>query len=306
VWLPADLFPLLVVGTLTHFVHLLFYSSATWPSVRAWLTVPSWFLDLTTFPVLVLVTALLRKLALDQVQSETDLRTFSMKSAVCAVESDRATVEGNVASLMRDLQIVAPDSTHEEALCAFDRMVQNSMPRAVRDSVGRGFRYEWLLMAHSPRFFSAFDVFGAEVLAGNGALSVTAMLLSRYILVLATSPLAVAFAMHLCAYCTYLRGFKGNVFVLCVSVAYFLAMAIPHVALQQVLVLAREDAVAFALLCLVSVVLLSLTYVVFRRPPAQQRRRRTGTPSETIEELAEAVASHGRHIRAGTEGQATM
>ena len=74
---------------------------------------------------------ILRKTALDQVKSESDLRSFSIKSAVCAVEGDRAMVEGNVASLMRD-----SNSTHEEALCAFDQLVQNSMPRAVRDSVG--------------------------------------------------------------------------------------------------------------------------------------------------------------------------
>ena len=303
VWLPADQLPLLVTESLMLFVYLLFYSATTWTSVRAWVVVPSWLLVLTIFPVAVLTTVMLRKTALDQAKSESDLRSFSIKSAVCAVEGDRATVEGNVASLMRDLKIVASKSTHEEALCAFDQLVQNAMPRAVRDSVGRvGLRYEWLLMAQSPLFFSAFDMLGAEVFAGSRVLSVTAVLLYRSILVFASLPLAVTFAMRLCCCCTHLRGFKDSVFLLCVSVTFFLALAIPYVALLQVLVLAREDAVAFALLCVVSVALFSLTYLVFRRPPAQQRRRRTGTPSEPIEELAEAVASHGQRIGAETEG----
>ena len=299
VWLPADQLPLLVTASLILFVYLLFLSAATWTSVRAWVVVPI----LTIFPVAVLTTVILRKTALDKATSESDLRSFSIKSAVCAEEGDRAILEGNVASLMRDLKIVASNSTHEEALCAFDQLVQNAMPRAVRDSVGRvGLRYEWLLMALSPLFFSAFDMLGAEVFAGSRVLSVTAVLLHRSVLVFASYPLAITFAMRLCGCCTHLRGFTGNVFLLCVSVTYFLALAIQLQALLQVLVLSREDVVAFALLCLVSVALFSLTYLVFRRPPAQPRTRRTGTPSETIDELALAVASHGEHMDVETEG----
>ena len=179
---------------------------------------------------------------------------------------------------MRDLKIVASNSTHEEALCAFDQLVQNAMLRAVRDSVGRvGWRCEWLLMAHSPLFFSAFDMLGAEVFAGSRVLSVTAVLLYRSILVFASNPLVITFAMRLFGCCTHLRGFTGNVFLLSVSVTYFLALAIQLQTLLQVLVIAREDVVAFALLCLVSVALFSLTYLVFLNPPAQQRTRRTGT-----------------------------
>ena len=93
-WLPPDQLPLLV--TASYFLYLLFLSAATWTSVRPWVVVPSWLLVLTIFPVAVLTTVMLRKTALDQVKSEWDLRSFSIKSAVCAVEGDRATVEGNV------------------------------------------------------------------------------------------------------------------------------------------------------------------------------------------------------------------
>ena len=70
----------------------------------------------------------------DQAKSEDDLRHFSIRNAVCAVESDRAVVERNVASLMRDLKLVPSDSTHEEALQVFDRVVQSTLPSAMRSS----------------------------------------------------------------------------------------------------------------------------------------------------------------------------
>ena len=52
---------------------------------------------------------------------------------------------------------------------------------------------------------------------------------------------------------------------------------------------AREDLSAFVLLSLVSAACFLLTYFVYRRPRGQQRRRRTGTVLETMDELAEAL-----------------
>ena len=49
---------------------------------------------------------ILHNVVRDQVKSETDLYLFSIRNAVCAVEGDRAIVEGNVASLMRILKSV--------------------------------------------------------------------------------------------------------------------------------------------------------------------------------------------------------
>ena len=58
--------------------------------------------------------------------SDADVRHFSIRNALCAVESDRVVVESNVASLMRDLKLVPADSTRENALAVFDLMVQDS------------------------------------------------------------------------------------------------------------------------------------------------------------------------------------
>ena len=92
------------------------------------------------------------------------------------MESDRAVVERNVASLMRDLKLVPLDSTHEEALQVFDHMVQSTLPRAMRSSIGRaGFRYELVVVVvFCVSLFKAFDVVAAQVFAGASSQAVVA------------------------------------------------------------------------------------------------------------------------------------
>jgi len=75
--------------------------------------------------------------AREQAQSYEDLRSFSIREAVCAVESDRALLEGNVVSLMKSLECVPSDCNHENAVAAFDELVCTTMPRGIRTSVGR-------------------------------------------------------------------------------------------------------------------------------------------------------------------------
>ena len=62
--------------------------------------------------------------------------------------------------------------------------------------------------------------------------------------------------------------------------------------------LAQEDIVSFVCFCLASIALLLLTYLVFRRSPGQQRRRRTGVASETFEELGEALRCYNQQTDA--------
>ena len=134
VWLPADLWLAVVFGPLL----IMFNTVALWAtslrSTGEWITVPAWLLILPLLPAAVGATFVFDKVVRDQAKSEEDLRLFSIRNAVCAVEGDRAIVEGNVASLMQDLKLVQADSTQEEALLAFDRLVQTTLPRAIRDS----------------------------------------------------------------------------------------------------------------------------------------------------------------------------
>ena len=145
----------------------------TLPSISRWFTVPWWLLASAALaPAVVCATFIVDKAVRHQVRSEADLRLFSIQNAICAVEGDRAIVEGNGVSLMRNPRLAPADSTHAVALLTFDRLVQTTMPRAVRDAVGRaGMRYELLVVMLAPVVFYSFDVVGAEVFAGKGFLT---------------------------------------------------------------------------------------------------------------------------------------
>ena len=155
VWLPVDLGLAVVVMSLLYMLQIVGVWATSLASTREWLAVPDSPFRLLQNLLVALASVccafIFNNVARDQVKSEADLRLFSIRNAVCAVEGDRAVVEGNVASLMRDLKLVPLDSTHEEALFAFDSMVQTTMPRAIRDSVGlAGLRYELLVTVFAP------------------------------------------------------------------------------------------------------------------------------------------------------------
>ena len=158
VWLPADLWPVVVFWPLVAMFNIVAVWETSLRSIGEWITVPVWLLLLPLLPGTVCATFIFDKVVRDQVKSEEDLRLFSIRNAVCAVEDDSAIVEGNVASLMQDLKRVQADSTQEEALLAFDRLVQTTLPRAIRDFTGRAsLRYEFLATLFAPMLFYCFD-----------------------------------------------------------------------------------------------------------------------------------------------------
>ena len=101
-------------------------------------------------------------------------------------------------SLMRNLRLAPADSTHSVALLTFDRLVQTTMPRAVRDAVGRaGMRYRLLVIMLAPAAFYSFDVVGAEVFAGKAFQPVVATMRDFATWTLAFWPLGVVLAIQL-------------------------------------------------------------------------------------------------------------
>ena len=293
VWLPVDVAPVVVVvsflGLLKKVVEWWMYLEST----RERLAASDWLLNVTNILIAVCATHLLHKLTRDQVQSEADLRVFSIRNAICAVESDRAVVEGNVASLMRDLKLLPFDSSHEEALQVFDLMVQSTLPRAIRSSIGQaGIRYEWLMAASSATLFFSFDIVASQVFAGASGQAAVATVLGRSTYMCAALPLGIPLLVQLSARCTHPSGVRRIVFVLFLAGGLALWTTLWRSVLDLALPVAREDVFAFGTLSLVSAACFLLTYVVYRRPPGQQRWRRMETVSETTEELAEALRSY--------------
>ena len=214
-WLPVDVAPPVLVSSFLGLVLNVAVWEMSLVSTRERLAIPSWLLFVPVLPLAVYAMHLVYNTVSDQAKSEADLQSFSIRSAVCAVESDRAVVEGNVVSLMHDLKLLPPDSTHEEALQVFDFMVQSTLPRAIRDSIGRGgFRYEWIMAVFCVSWFSAFDIVAANVLAGASGQAVVATTLGRSTYACAALLLGTALLMQLCGRCAHLGGWRRRVFVL--------------------------------------------------------------------------------------------
>ena len=295
VWLPVDVGPVVVALSFLAVLARVSMWAMSVVSIREWIAVPGMLFLL--FLITVCCTFIFLTVVRDQVKSEADLRLFSIRNAVCTVEGDRAVVEGNVASLMRALKLAPLDSTHEQALRAFDLMVRTTMPRAIRDSVGRaGLRYELVVTVFASEMFGWFDHVAALVSAASSVRSVVANLLYSSTLTCAVLPLCAALAMNMYARCTNLRGLKGIVVVLFVGAVAFLWIVLWFFVGSLLLPLVEESLFAFVFFCLASATLLCLTLLVFWRPPGQQRRRRTGAAPETTEQLAEALGSHIQQI----------
>ena len=135
---------------------------------------------------------------------------------------------------------------------------------------------------------------GAGVSAGVSIQAVVATILQSTTFTCATLPLYTSLVAQLCGWCSNLKGPKRTVFVLFVGVAFGLCQGFWIFPGRLLFSLAQEDLVAFVFLCLTTVVLFLVTYLVFRRPSGKQRRRRTGAISETQDELAEALRSHSQ------------
>mmetsp|Transcript_16842 Transcript_16842/g.46436 ORF Transcript_16842/g.46436 Transcript_16842/m.46436 type:complete len:629 (-) Transcript_16842:101-1987(-) len=71
---------------------------------------------------------------------------FSIERAACFCEDDRPVVQGNIASFMQDLQLVAPEAGEAAALRAFDELVREEVPLALAASFGRaGIPYRYVV-----------------------------------------------------------------------------------------------------------------------------------------------------------------
>merc|ERR1719215_63199 len=81
---------------------------------------------------------IIRRTARSNKTSLDNLQKFRVQDTHCSVESDRPTVHGNIAVLMRACQAVSHGSTDEEALKAFNELVREELPAALARSMYRG------------------------------------------------------------------------------------------------------------------------------------------------------------------------
>ena len=211
---------------------------------------------------------------------------FSASGRPFALESDRAVVKGNVVSLMRDLSCVPYDCSDEDALATFHDIVQRTMPRVIHASLGLpGVRYELVSTISAVMLFASFDVTGGYIAGGFWARVVCASSITWLTNALAVYPLLCALCMRLCGCCVHLTGLADFFFTILVAIVVALVFSAIYLAFWFL-----TDRAMVEVLVLVSCVLSTLTIVVFRRTPGKQRKRRVGEISETMVEMATALA----------------
>ena len=111
---------------------------------------------------------------------------------------------------------------------------------------------------------------------------------------LVASPLNTSLCMYLCGYCTVLKGSKEMAFLALIAITCFLNGLLMYLMMLLLRSKAVESNAMFAVMCLVASGLGALTFCVYHRWPGQLHRRRTGTVSESMEELGLALARFRR------------
>lgn len=89
---------------------------------------------------------------------EEKIRSFSIASATCHVDSDRQFVLGNIAAFARDMQLVSAESSEAEAQEAFETYVRQEMPSAAAKCCGRfGLPYRYQVFVYAPMLMVGID-----------------------------------------------------------------------------------------------------------------------------------------------------
>jgi len=144
--------------------------------------------------------------------------SFSIHDATCFCEDDRPVVEENIILLLRNAGYVDISTQREDALEAFNRMVREHLPSALKISMGTsGVPYHYLFAAMLPMgcalfmdvlpgFVSKYGLLGRET---------TVLLLLKCIDTFAVTPACVQTLAMLMSPCMELQGWKEMAYVMC-------------------------------------------------------------------------------------------
>eukprot|EP00812_Abedinium_dasypus_P013985 NODE_749_length_1377_cov_262.998487.p1 GENE.NODE_749_length_1377_cov_262.998487~~NODE_749_length_1377_cov_262.998487.p1 ORF type:complete len:379 (-),score=113.05 NODE_749_length_1377_cov_262.998487:223-1359(-) len=123
-----------------------------------------------------------------------DVHNFSVKQAVCAVESDRVLVESNVVAFMRGQGMVKPCASDDEALNAFDALVRKRLLPKVLSCFGtNGLQYKTaLFFCFSATVLPRFDHFAQNAVDDASLQHIVVGAVSSAALFFCGGPLALA------------------------------------------------------------------------------------------------------------------
>ena len=103
---------------------------------RLWMATLGQFAPpLLLLPTFISIRLVQRMWAREESRRLSRLESFSISTATCSSEDDRAPVEHNIVLLLKDLGHVAVDADRADALNMFDEAVRWNLPHAIKDRV---------------------------------------------------------------------------------------------------------------------------------------------------------------------------
>eukprot|EP00811_Abedinium_folium_P028804 NODE_4488_length_1884_cov_30.117814.p1 GENE.NODE_4488_length_1884_cov_30.117814~~NODE_4488_length_1884_cov_30.117814.p1 ORF type:complete len:616 (+),score=121.56 NODE_4488_length_1884_cov_30.117814:157-1848(+) len=200
---------------------------------------------------------------------DKDVRSFGVRSAVCAVESDRALVQENVIAFMFHMGLVQTWMTSEEDVFdEFDELVHETLPPKLRASAGRnGVPYRVAVFIFFPGiFFPIFD-FCVEVTVNGRSTgpvyAVAVWALFRVLLLFCYGPLALALAFRMTQLHLDLRDAQEAVFVCSVCLLAGSIAGAGFFGLHRFFELVEENPPYLVFAALFSLASVPLTYRIF-------------------------------------------
>jgi hypothetical protein len=140
------------------------------------------------------VCALLFRIWLQTLQLiERRASEFSVEAAKCFDEADRPIVQEGIHVFMKAIGRVVENSSEEQALQSFNRMVQQELPKALRRSFGTvGFQYRYVWVMSLGAGLMAIDLLGSGLHTGHSAWRLLVDFLREMTKHIAVLPLVVA------------------------------------------------------------------------------------------------------------------
>jgi len=158
-----------------------------------------------TFMVLfiscVVLLRILQDWSVDRIEIDKVVEGFSIRNAICADEADRAVVQENIVSFVRELGLVSTVEEEEDdepsfesrALDAFDELVRTEVPPALRACFGRqGIPYQYVLLIFSSQILRWVDQVAPFIVRREPVRNAMLLTVEYFVVWVAICPLGTA------------------------------------------------------------------------------------------------------------------
>jgi len=235
-------------------------------------------------PVFMLMSLLTRASLELQVRMGEVLRTFSVKHASCAEEADRPLVESSIVAFVRCTGRVPSSVTSEDALSAFDKLVQEELRASIDAAFGTAcIHYDKIVAILVISYHSQKIEMLAMLYRNQGvSLRIWAVFITSIIFTFCVVPLATAFGSKMMR----LRPSASRpltALLLLATMCLQTCLVLLCMRTQQILYQTRAadgggpSASHVAVATLLQLLLVCLTWYVFRRHSGESSSARTST-----------------------------